>query len=133
MTAELALERIMLEQNKYRPLVYVCSPYRGDTETNVKRCRAYCKYVVEHGGIPIAPHIYFTQFLDDSLVPERKLGMRFGEVLLDRCAEVWVFGKPSEGMKAEIARANRKRRPVKYFSVDGPDLKAYNPQQGVKA
>lgn len=115
MTAELALEGIVKEQEGYRPLVYVCSPYRGDVAVNVGRCRAYCRFVVEHGGIPLAPHIFFTQFMDDSNVYERQLGMRFGNVLMDRCQEVWVFGEPSEGMQAEIARAKKRRRKIKYY------------------
>ena len=52
-------------------LVYVCSPLRGDMEANIRSARQYCEYVVkECGAIPIAPHIYFTQFLDDDVAEE---------------------------------------------------------------
>lgn len=105
----------MQQQEGYRPLVYVCSPYRGDVAVNVGCARAYCRFVVDHGGIPLAPHIYFTQFMDDSNVYERQLGMRFGNVLMDRCQEVWVFGDLSEGMRAEVERAKKHRKRVKFF------------------
>ena len=43
-----------------RPLIFVCSPYRGDTETNVQNARRYCRLVVEQGGIPFcaAPAVH---------------------------------------------------------------------------
>lgn len=54
--------------------------------------------------VPIAPHIYFTQFLDDTNPTERALGMEAGLALLDMCDEIWVYGlkNPSAGMQAEI-------------------------------
>ena len=57
--------------------IYVCSRLRGDVETNIENAKRYCEYVVKVcGAIPIAPHIYFTQFLDDSLDEE---GLEFME------------------------------------------------------
>lgn len=35
--------------------VYICSPYRGDTETNVENARKYCRAAVELSCLPIAP------------------------------------------------------------------------------
>ena len=52
-----ALSKIEKEEKAakrvYRPLVYICSPYAGDTETNVQNARRYCRLVVEQGGIPL--------------------------------------------------------------------------------
>ena len=31
---------------KYRPLVYICSPYAGDVESNVRAAKAYSRYAV---------------------------------------------------------------------------------------
>lgn len=89
-------------------LVYVCSPLKGDCEKNIEKARKYCKEIIEKypDSIPIAPHIYFTQFLDDEKERDREIGMRVGLGLLDRCRELWVFAKnPSEGMKTEIQHA----------------------------
>ena len=65
-----------------RPLIFVCSPYRGDTETNVQNARRYCRLVVEQGGIPFAPHLLFTQFLDEDKVAERRRGLWMGMEML---------------------------------------------------
>jgi hypothetical protein len=47
----------------FRPVVYICSPLAGDTERNQENARTYCRFAVETGCVPIAPHIYFTQLL----------------------------------------------------------------------
>ena len=57
---------------------------------------------VDDGFIPVAPHIYFTQFLDDSVENERKAGIEAGIQLMLECDEMWVFGEPTEGMSKEI-------------------------------
>ncbi len=102
---------------KYRPLVYICSPYAGDIEANVKNAQLYCRMAVNNGYIPIAPHLIFPQFMNDEIPRERELGMFFGNVLMSKCAEVWVFGSfISSGMEDEIKRAKRKNYRLRYFS-----------------
>lgn len=100
----------------YRPLVYICSPYSGDVAGNVKNARRYCRFAFEQGCIPIAPHLLFTQFLDDSNLKERELGLHFGNVLMSQCREVWVFGNSvSQGMDAKIRRARWKNYRLRFF------------------
>lgn len=102
-----------------KKLVYICSPLRGDYEKNAQRAREYCAWVMLNypDVIPIAPHIYFPQFLDDTNPTERSLGMDAAMDLLDMCSELWVFlderYEQSEGMSAEIARANERGITVK--------------------
>ena len=45
--------------------IYICSPLSGDYEKNIENAKRYSRYVVLKGLIPVTPHIYFTQFLDD--------------------------------------------------------------------
>jgi hypothetical protein len=73
-------------------------------------------------GISLSPRICcFPQFLDDTNITERELGLHFGNVLMSHCSEVWVFGDIiSVGMDAEIRRAKRKNYHLRYF---GSDLK----------
>lgn len=92
--------------------VYICSPYRGDVERNVSNARRYCRLAVDEGCIPIAPHIYFTQFLDDADERQRTTGIEAGIELLLECDEVWVFGEPTEGMRKEIECAQYNDIPV---------------------
>ena len=54
-----------------KELVYICSPLRGYVLENQQRARGFCKLALQAGYIPIAPHIYFTQFLDDDSPEER--------------------------------------------------------------
>ena len=94
--------------------IYVCSPYRGDVVKNEENARKYCRMVVDAGMLPVAPHIYFTQFLDDTNEKQRVTGMSAGMQLLMECSEVWVFGHPSEGMKKEIECAEKNFIPIIY-------------------
>ena len=50
----------------FHPVVYICSPLAGDVECNQEKARTYCRFAVDRGCIPIAPHIYFTQFMNDA-------------------------------------------------------------------
>ena len=90
-----------------RPVIFVCSPYRGDTEANTQNARRYCRLVVKQGGIPFAPHLLFTQFLDEDKAAERRQGLRMGMEMLKLCGELWAFGEPTEGMRLEITQARR--------------------------
>ena len=77
----------------FRPIVYICSPYAGDVEVNVENARKYSRFAVDAGYIPIAPHLLFPQFLRDENPKERQLGLFFGNALMSKCSEVWVFGE----------------------------------------
>lgn len=101
----------------FRPIVYICSPFAGDIDANVKAARAYSRFAVEAGYIPIAPHLLFPQFLNDADPKERQLGLFFGNALMSKCSEIWVFGKNiSSGMEAEIERAKWKNYRLRYFT-----------------
>ena len=118
-TAYEALTAVEKGTKVFRPLVYICSPYSGDVEGNIKSARRYSRFAVEMGYIPFTPHLLYPQFLDDDNPTERSLGLFFGNVLMSKCAEVWVFGDYiSFGMKAEIERARRKKYTIRYFSGD---------------
>jgi len=101
----------------YRPLVYIASPFAGDTESNVGRAQGFCRFAVSKGCIPIAPHLLYPQFMDDSDKAQRELGLFFALVLLGKCDELWVFDdKISTGMAAEITKAKKRGMPIKYFN-----------------
>ena len=64
--------------------IYICSPYRGDVKENVRRARQYC-FCSMIDGIPIAPHLYSTQFLHDACESDRDRGISWGLQLLAEC------------------------------------------------
>ena len=101
------------------PWVYIASPLRGDVERNIQRAKEYCRFVIKQNKLPFCPHIYFTQFLNDNIESERRIGMLYGIHMLNRCKELWVFGdRISEGMKNEIETAKDRNMPIRYFSSD---------------
>ena len=110
-----AEERAARAAAAYRPLVYICSPYAGDIERNTCRARAFSRFAVEKKYIPIAPHLLCPQYLNEET--ERWLGLKMGIVFMGKCEEVWVFGDVvSEGMAAEIDKAKRMRKKIRYFT-----------------
>lgn len=120
-TAFEAMTKITKEEkaknSAFRPLVYICSPYSGEIETNVEAAKRYSRLAVDKGCIPLTPHLLFPQFLDDDIPEERELGLFFGDILMSKCSEVWVFGERiSAGMESEIKRARWKNYRLRYFS-----------------
>ena len=114
-----ALSKVEREEKaaRYRPLVYICSPFSGDISGNIERAKKYSRYIVDSKAIPIAPHLLFPQFMDDDA--ERELALFMDMVLLGKCEELWVFGETvTEGMSAEIAKAKRKNMKIRYFTED---------------
>jgi hypothetical protein len=97
------------------PLVYICSPYKGDVATNTQNARRYCRFCFDRGGIPFAPHLLYTQFLDDDLPTDRVLGMSMGLEMLRLCDELWAFDSPSEGLAIEMDSAARAGKPIRRF------------------
>lgn len=105
-------------------LIYVCSQMRGippytkaKYNKNLKKAAEYCRAVADEGHTPVAPHLYFSGFLDDQDRVDRATGIKMGMELLTICEEVWVFGSEegiSEGMKAEIEAATELNIPVWY-------------------
>lgn len=116
-TAYEALTAVAKSEKPYKPLVYIASPYAGDTETNVRRAQGYCRFAVTKNCIPVAPHLHYPQFMDDSDKEQRELGLFFALVLLGKCDELWIFGdRVSNGMSQEIKKAEKRGIPIRRFS-----------------
>lgn len=103
----------------YKPLVYICCPFKDDPENNIIKARKYCKFAVEHNAIPLAVTLHYPQFLDDNDPKQRELALFFGLVLLGKCDEIWVFGDNiTSGMEAELHKAHRRNMMIRYFDDD---------------
>lgn len=100
-----------------KKLIYVCSPYAGDVEANIEAAKRYCRFVISKGFIPFATHLLYPQILDDNNPEERALGMTFGNIIMDHCLKIWVFGDEiSKGMAEEIRYAVTKNYCIRYFT-----------------
>ena len=92
--------------------VYVCSPYNAKTpeqiEANVTLAKSVCKAIVEAGNYPVAPHLYFPQFMNEKSEAEREFGIMAGLELMKGCDEVMacvVNDYISSGMERELTYA----------------------------
>ena len=116
-TAYQALKAIQQAEFGHRPLTYICSPYSGDVEENIKIAQDLSAYAVQCRRIPLAPHLLFPQFMDDGDVWECELAMHFNHVLLSKCEAMWVYTpKVSRGMRLEIEWAYQLEIPISYFA-----------------
>ena len=100
-------------------IIFVCSPFQGKKE-NIEKAKKYCRYIVELGYIPIAPHVYFPQFMDDSKPEERRRALEMNKKLMEFCDELWVFGDEiTEGMREEIEHFKKLKGEdkIKYMSM----------------
>jgi hypothetical protein len=114
-------------ENKEITTVFVCSPYRPQSKdpkvardqlsVNIERAKLACRLLAKLGYLPLAPHLYFTGFLDDADAAEREEGMTLGMEWLAQSDEVWAFGdEVSEGMAKEISYAKELGIPVRMLS-----------------
>ena len=109
----------------FKPLVYICSPFSGDIENNNKRTRAFCRFALDKGNIPLAPHLMFPQFMDDNNEQERDLAIFMDIILMGKCQEVWVLGDViSRGMSKKKKKAKKRRQPVRYFNKDFKEVES---------
>ena len=123
-----ALSKVEREEKQaaYQPLVYVCSPFSGDVEYNTEQARKYSRFAFENQTIPIAPHLLFPQFLDDTNPKEREAAMHFDYVLLGKCKEIWVFGGIiTKGMEQEIRVAKKRRQKIRWFNASLEEVEEY--------
>lgn len=100
-----------------RKLVYIASPLSGDVEQNLDFARQACLNAMAQGVTPFAPHLLYTQMLDDNDPSQRELGMQMGNQMLALCDELWLCGdRISPGMASEEQLAKSLLIPVKTIS-----------------
>ena len=99
--------------------IFICSPFQGNEEFNIRYAKQYARFAYTQGFLPVAPHLYFPQFLKEMRAEERMDGIQYGLNLMQECKAVWVFGEQiSEGMYLEITEATRLGIPIKYFTEE---------------
>lgn len=104
----------MMRQTVRYLLNGICSKYSGDVVTNTEAAKRYSRFAVGQDAIPLAPHLLLPLYMKEE--SERELAMFMDMVLLGRCDELWVFGgEASAGMCAEIAKAKRHGKKIRYF------------------
>ncbi|MDO8591163.1 MAG: hypothetical protein Q7R65_04280 [bacterium] len=119
--------RMRRSENKI-PKVFICIRLRPKSQEpekakqefqdNLNRAKIAVRYAVLNGHDPEATTIYFTQFLNDSLLRERELGMKIDQIRLTNCNKLWsILDKgelPSSGMVSDMKTAEENGVPIEH-------------------
>lgn len=115
---------------KERKKVYIISRYRAssprEVDFNKRVARHAARCLIREGKQPVAPHLFYTQFLDDDFELEREAGLKMGIADLRGCDEfllVVIDGVVSEGMRQEIVEISRLGMPGRIISVSKQEIK----------
>lgn len=110
--------------------VYIISQYRANGKDELtfhaNVARATARDIAFGGDLPVAPHIYYTQFMDDSNEDERNYGLEAALADLVRCDEfvlVLIDGHISEGMQKELVEVSRLKLPGRIVSLTSKEAK----------
>lgn len=113
-------------------VVYIASPLSGDVERNLQFARQACRYAISEGMVPFAPHLLYTQMLDDSSPEERQLGIDMGNRMLRLCDKLWLCrNRISPGMAGEKEMAERLGIPVRSVSTEEIQSMELSPTEGM--
>lgn len=94
--------------------IFICSRLRGrnqkELDKHIEQARIFSKYIINKNyGAPFAPHLFYPQFLDDTVDFERKMGIDSGYAYLVVSDALFAFIDESEivseGMRSEIQYA----------------------------
>ena len=88
-------------------LIYICN--HNEESNNPAETKIICNLIARRGHVPIAPRLYFPQFIHSNTEPLS------GE-LLSLCDEVWVIGAMTDTMKNEVEQAIKECIPVKCYA-----------------
>ena len=116
--------RQYLEPSRERPpqpvhsspkLVYICAPLRGDVIGSIEFARQKAQEVFQSGSIPVCPHITLPSNADPACSVQDEAAREMGLQLVESCQQLNVYGSTiTEGMRAEIHRAQERGIPVVY-------------------
>ena len=119
--------------------IFICANYAGLEENYFKFLR-YCKYVANKGHVPISVVTMYHSALDENVPAQNDIITSATKQLLNICDEVWVFGKCSQTLIANVSESGK---PVIYvndsFSLNDSSvvlsviIKEYEVQTGKQA
>ena len=94
--------------------IFICSPFAGEIDRNVRIAKKLCRMVMEAGYAPFAPHLLYPRFTEDNDPSQRAAGIACGLAFMETCDEVWAFtgNGISSGMRREIEHARHLGKPV---------------------
>ncbi len=99
--------------------VVIESPLSGDFARNIRYARLCGLDCIRRGEAPYASHLLMTQFLDDALPEERKVGMEAGFAwgAVGELVAVYQDLGLSGGMKMGIDNAQNRGQEIEYRNL----------------
>src|SRR5262245_17110388 len=85
--------------------VFISHPYASDPPGNRALVARIARRLALDGHLPLPPQLLFPHFINEQL--ERDLALKLCLEMLALADEVRIYGSPSEGMRLEIAEAER--------------------------
>lgn len=91
-------------------VIYMAHPVSGDVENNIKRAKAWMRWLEENYDVAVcASWILECEIWDDNNPEHRAAGLRRDMAILERCDELWLVGAcVSNGMAMERAHAEKR-------------------------
>ena len=108
--------------NRAGPVVYIASAFSGDIEGNVERTKRYSRFAIEQGAYPVNPILNLLDVISEETDRDAALEIDLQILRSGGISELWSFGEPSAGMKAEIKTAEEMGLPIRRFSTDMEDF-----------
>lgn len=105
--------------------IFIASPFAAATPEEYERHKEYARACmldsICRGEAPFAPHLLWTQVLDDRLHEERELALRMGEVWLAVAHKLCLYTDfgTSSGMAIEEAFADRAGIKIAHRTLGG--------------
>jgi hypothetical protein len=90
--------------------IFISHPYSSSPKWNCLQVAKIARRLALEGHLPLAPQLMLPHFVDEFV--ERDLALKLCLGLVALADEVRVYDEPSEGMRLEIAEAERLGIPV---------------------
>ena len=95
-----------------KPVVCVCHPYGHDPTSNSEAVKRIGHRLLKQKCVPIPPQVFLPLLVSEER--DRHVVMQIWLRLVRLADEVRVYRRPTEGMRLEIAEAERLGIPVIY-------------------
>lgn len=117
----------MMADKKEIPAVMIESPFSAATleekNNNLAYARAAVQDSLQRGESPLAPHLWFTEWLDDNDKAEREHGFACLESWMAKCDRVAVYTDRglTRGIQFGIGLAFQLGKPVEWRTMENEE------------
>lgn len=109
--------------------IFAMSPFKGATfaeqAMNEARAKAFCRFILEQGHAPFAPHLLYPNLGLTESDEDRAKTLPAARIWILASDEAWVLGGPvawSPGMRDEVRDVFRVNLPLKIWDMRGDEF-----------